>query len=209
MKIEKLPEDIELYNNGERCNMLHGPCICGAYHKKEEQLKKMGKIIPTKDIQETFMRSVYDWASRSKDPRSRIGAVIVRGEISISSGYNNFPRKVLDLEERYLDKETKYSFILHAEHNAILNAAKLGHSTDGAAMYTQGIPCRECCKAVINAGISKIICHKQWPNLTYSPAWVESIKLTEIMMEEAGIELEWFDKVLGVQGFLDGKVINV
>lgn len=166
-------------------------------------------IIPTKDIKLVFMRQVYDWAWQSKDPRTKIGAVIVNKDVAISSGYNNFPRKVLDLESRYLDKETKYSFVVHAEHNAILNAARLGHKTEGTTLYTQGVPCAQCCKAVINSGISKIICHKQWPNLIHSPAWIESFKLSEVMMNEAGIELGWIDQVLGVQGFLDGQIINV
>ncbi len=148
------------------------------------------ELIPTKDKREIFMRAVYDWATQSKDPRTKIGAVIVSGDVPISSGFNNFPRKVKDLKSRYEDRETKYKFIVHAEHNAILNAARLGHKTEGATLYTQGIPCKECMKAIINAGIKKVICHSLWPNLYYSQTWVDSVSISKIMMEEAGVKLK-------------------
>ena len=160
-------------------------------------------------FEERFMREVYLVANLSKDPRTRIGAVIVKDNDVISTGFNGFCRGVLDLEERYGDRETKYKFICHAEHNSILNAARKGISTLGSRLYTNGISCSECSKAVIQAGIKTIICHKQWPNLTYSENWVKSIELTKIMFEEAGVEIQWFDKELGIKGFLDGKEIGV
>lgn len=169
----------------------------------------MDSEISTKDKREVFMRSVYDWASLSKDVRTHIGAVLVKNEIPISAGYNNFPKKVLDLKSRYEDRNIKLNFIIHAELNSILNAAVLGHSTKGATLFSQGIPCKECMKAIINAEISTIVCHKEWPNLVYSSKWVESFKISEIMMREANIKLEWFSGKLGVKGFLDGKTIMV
>ena len=170
-------------------------------------LEQSDLIIPTKDKRRIFMRSVYDWAHQSKDPRTRIGAVLVRDDIPIGAGYNNFPRKVRDLESRYNDREFKNQVIVHAEMNAILNAASLGNATKGATLYTQGIPCCRCMSSIVNARISKIICHTQWPNLTYSEAWVKSVDYSKIMLEETGIELEWFDGELNVVGLLDGKTI--
>lgn len=169
----------------------------------------MDIIIPTKDKRIKFMRMVYDWADLSKDPRTKIGAVIVKDDIPISSGYNNFPRKVLDLSDRYENKELKYKFVSHAESNAIFNAARIGISTLGSILYTQGIPCCDCAKGVINAGINKVICHVQWPNLFYSEHWVKSTALSKLMFEEAGVEVEWLDSVLAMEGFLDGKSIKV
>ena len=62
-------------------------------------------------------------SSWSKDPSSKIGAIIVgdKGQI-ISQGYNGFPRGVIDSEDRYNQRETKYKLVVHAEMNAILNA---------------------------------------------------------------------------------------
>lgn len=165
--------------------------------------------IPSKDKRELFMRAVYENASFSKDPRTKIGAVLTLDDCFISSGFNGFPRKVRDFKSRYEHRETKYKFICHAEANAVFTAARLGRATLNTTLYTQGVPCQECCKALIQAGISKIIVHEQWPNLTYSEKWVEAVKISLQMMEEADIELEFFNKELGLQGFLDGKFINV
>lgn len=169
----------------------------------------MDVIIPTKDKRIKFMRMVYDWADLSKDPRTKIGAIIVKDDIPIGSGYNNFPRKVKDLKERYDNKEVKYQFVCHSELNSILNAARLGNSTLGTTLYTQGIPCCECAKAIINAGIIKVVCHGQWPNLFYSEHWVKSTNISKQMFEEAGVEIEWLNEELGMEGFLDGKLIKV
>lgn len=176
----------------------------------EELSKKISEIIHSpisKD--ELFMREVYLVASRSRDPRTKIGAILVKDDDVISSGFNDFPRKVDNLKYRYEDRETKYSFIVHAEHNAILNAARKGQSTLDSTLYTNGIPCCECAKACIQAGITKIICHSQWPNLTHSDKWIKSVALTDVMFKESQIKVEWFDKKLNVIGFLDGKEINV
>jgi dCMP deaminase len=155
------------------------------------------------------MRQVYLNAEYSKDPRTKIGAVLTLDDKIISTGFNGFPRKVKDLKSRYETRETKYKFICHAEANSVFCAARLGRATYGTHLYTQGIPCQECCKALIQAGVSKFIVHKQWPNLTYSEKWNDAVAISETMMFEAGIELEIFDKVLGIKGYLDGKEIDV
>jgi len=173
----------------------------------DERLNEL--ILETKDKEEFFMRTVYSVADLSKDPRTKIGAVLVKNNNIISCGYNNFPRKVLDLKARYENKEVKYKFICHAESNSILNAARAGISTDNSILFTQGCPCQECCKSLIQAGVSKIVIHKQWPNLTHSVQWVESIECSKIMIQEAEIDIKWLDKVLNIKGFLDGKEINV
>ena len=166
-------------------------------------------MIKTKCIDEFFMKTVYEVAGLSKDPKTKIGSVLVKDRDIISVGYNNFPRKVVDLEERYNNRELKQKFVVHSESNAILNAARKGSSTLNSTLYTQGIPCQECMKSIIQAGITTVFVHKQWPNLTHSQHWVESVAISEIMIEEAGVELKWLDKVLNVEGWLDGKSIKV
>lgn len=161
------------------------------------------------DWDEFFMRHVYLAATKSKDPRTRIGAILVKDKHIVSSGYNGFGRGVKDLKERYEDRETKYSYICHAEFNSVLQCAKLGISSLGATLYTPGFPCSECCKTIVQGGISTIVLHKQWPNLTYSEKWVKSFQISEQMIKEAGIEVRWLDKTLNVQSVLDGKVISI
>lgn len=191
---------------------LSGVCeqyywLCPTCAKNEGDIDD--PVIPSKNPRETFMREVYLHASDSKDPRTKIGAVLTIDDRLISTGFNGFPRKVKDYRKRYDDRETKYKFICHAEANSVSTAARLGRATLGTTLYTQGIPCQECCKALIQAGVKRFIVHKQWPNLTYSEKWNEAVAISTIMMEEAGIELEIYDKILGVKGFLDGKEIEV
>jgi len=165
--------------------------------------------IPTKSKHEFFMRTAYLSAELSKDPRTKVGAVLVKDNNIISTGYNNFPRGVADLEEHYLDREIKYSKVVHAELNAILNAARSGVSTLRSTLYTQGVPCSECAKAVIQSGCNLLVVHKQWPNLIHTEKWRKSVELSFQMLSEAGVNVEELDTPLGVAGYLDGKIITV
>lgn len=151
----------------------------------------------------------YLAAENSRDPRTRIGSVLVKGNSVVATSFNGFPIGVKDLPERYNDRETKYGFINHSEQNSILLCARNGISTLNTKLYSFGIPCEMCSKCLIQGGVSEIVCHKQWPNLTYSEKWVKSVEISKIMLDEAGIEIRWLDKVLGVEGVLDGKVIKV
>ena len=169
----------------------------------------MDILLATHDKNEFFMGTVYEVARLSKDPRTKIGAVLVKNNNIISVGYNNFPSKVLDLESRYNTKEIKYQFIVHAELNSILNAAKQGIHTNNSILFTQGIPCNECAKAIIQGGIRQVVVHYQWPNLIHSPKWVQSIETSKIMFEESKVDIVWFNLNLGIKGFLDGKFIDV
>jgi dCMP deaminase len=160
--------------------------------------------IPSWD--EFFMRHAYLAASKSKDPSTQIGAILVKNGIVVSSGYNGFPRKVLDLPERYADKPTKYAMVVHGESNAILGAARNGITTDGTVMYTQGTPCSDCAKNVIQAGVKEIVVHKQWGAMTN---WVTSQALGTKMLQEAGVVVRELDLILGIECLVSGKLIKV
>lgn len=156
-----------------------------------------------------FMHHVYLASWKSKDPRTKIGSVLVRDKMIFSTGFNGFPRGVTDSKDRYQNRDTKNKLVAHSEFNCILQAARIGVSTLGSVLYTQGIPCHNCAKAVIQAGIKKVIVHKQWPNLIHSKEWVESIDLSKLMFSEAKIDVKFLDCVLNTTGFLDGKIIKV
>ena len=95
----------------------------------------------------------------SKDPSRKIGAVAVgsKGQI-LSQGYNGFPRGILDLPERYENREVKYKHVVHAEMNVIYNATFNGVSLDGASLFVYGLPvCNECAKGIIQVGIQRVL----------------------------------------------------
>lgn len=168
--------------------------------------------IPSWD--ETFMHEAYWWARRSKDPRTKIGAVLVLpgDRDPISHGYNGFARDVNDNELDRWERPEKYEWVVHAEDNAVLNCARKGQSSKGAIMYTQGVPCSRCTDACVQGGIIEIVVHKQWQDYEKKfgwEKWIESAKRSEKKLRESGIKVRVFDGVLGMQGVLDGKVINI
>lgn len=103
-----------------------------------------------------FLNLAKHIATWSKDPSTQVGAVIIdnKGRI-VGIGYNGFPRGVDDHKERYEDKPTKHSMVVHAEVNAILNAVK---SVENCTLYVWPLyTCNECAKIIIQAGIKNII----------------------------------------------------
>ena len=82
-----------------------------------------------------YLKLAEEVSSWSKDPSSKIGAIAVgnKGQV-LAQGYNGFPRGVIDKPEYYLDRETKYKYVVHAEMNVIYNATYNGVSLDGATM---------------------------------------------------------------------------
>jgi dCMP deaminase len=79
-------------------------------------------------------------------------------------------------------------------------------------MFTQGVPCSDCAKNVIQAGIVEIVVHKQWQRYEQEfnwAKWNESSLRSEVMLKEAKVSIRVFDQILGVEGFLDGKIIQV
>jgi len=109
---------------------------------------------------EYFMSLAVMASLRSKDPNTKVGAVIEKDFKVIGTGYNGFPSGCIESEltwERDVKKginNTKYPYVVHSELNAILNTVA---DTKGASMYTTLFPCNECAKAIIQAGINEVI----------------------------------------------------
>lgn len=120
----------------------------------------------------------------SKDPSTKVGAVIVRPNNTIVSlGYNGFPRGVRDDPDRYNNREIKLKFVCHAEANAIINSREdlTGHTIFSFPLH----PCCECAKLIINSGIKKVI--------TIEPVnldrYRESFEAASMMFKEAEVEV--------------------
>lgn len=90
---------------------------------------------------------------KSKDPSTRVGCVIVGPAREIrSTGWNGLPRGVIDLPER-MERPAKYDWTIHAEANAIANAARAGIALNGCTVYVTHMPCRHCAGLLVQAGI--------------------------------------------------------
>ena len=125
----------------------------------------------------------------SKDPNTKVGAVIVgsKGQI-LSQGYNGFPRGIKDTPTRLNDRDKKLSLVVHAEMNAIFNASYNGVSLDGSVLFVHGLPiCSECAKGIIQVGIRRVVIESD--KIDARPHWAESWKITVQMFREAGVEI--------------------
>lgn len=138
-----------------------------------------------------FMRLAEEISTWSKDPSTKIGAVIVNDDRRIlATGYNGFPRGISDSAERLNNKEEKYPRIIHAELNALMNALYNGVSVKDATLYVYGLPvCSDCTKSVIQAGIKRVVI----PRLKDVPQkWADSWNdMSEPMFKEAGVVVSY------------------
>ncbi len=102
-----------------------------------------------------FILQAYLVSNRSLDAQTKCGCVLVRDKTIIGTGYNSFIRNIDDDVLPNL-RPDKYPFMIHSEHNAILNCAKNGISCNGAKAYITGPPCCSCLQYMYQAGISEI-----------------------------------------------------
>ena len=154
---------------------------------KSEGGKIMSNVITQDHIEwdEYFMGLAILSSLRSKDPSRKVGACIVDPKtntvLSLGYNYNVFPTACLDSDfprekDALLMRDIKYPYAIHAELNAILNAHK---DLQGSHLYTTLEPCKECVKAIIQAGISKIV---------YLEHYIDNIEVRDKMLSHANIE---------------------
>ncbi len=145
---------------------------------------------------QTYFRTIVGTVKlKSKDKYTQIGALIVgKNNEIVSTGYNSFPRGIDDSHSERQERPEKYYWFEHAERNAIYNAARIGVSTEGCTMYlTCGIPCADCARGIINAGITKVVCEIDPSFGAHGSIWEEHAKRSLIMFEEAGVEVEYYE----------------
>lgn len=122
----------------------------------------------------------------SKDPGTKVGAVLVYNRNILSTGYNGFPCGISDNLERYADREVKLAYTVHAEVNALLNAAKNGAKVSGATLYATFHPCVNCAASIIQGGVSRVVC----PDISSAPErWRDSFGRARDLMMEAGLKI--------------------
>jgi dCMP deaminase len=143
---------------------------------------------------EYFRTLAHTVKLKSKDVNTQIGAIIVgRDKEIVSTGYNSFPRGLQDNLKERQERPEKYYWFEHAERNAIYNAARIGVSTKGTTMYLScGVPCSDCARGIINAGIVRIFCEKGG-SASRGPKWEESAERSWEMFDEANVKVCFYD----------------
>jgi dCMP deaminase len=135
-----------------------------------------------------FLSDAIVVSRNSKDPSTKVGAIIARPDLTTASqGYNGFPRGVEDSDERLADRETKYKLVVHAEMNALITAREPLH---GYTLYSTFPPCSSCAGAIIQAGIQRVVAIRPTPE--QEERW--GFSRTRDMFSEAGVQLQEYDR---------------
>ena len=129
-------------------------------------------------------------ASWSRDPSTKVGAVLTREKRIVSMGFNGFPSGTVDDEKLYDDRERKYLRVVHAEKNAILFAKQ---DLTGCNLFATHFPCCQCAAFIIQSGISNIYVPLQ--NKAFLDRWYEHIKESLRMFDEVKVNSYVYDKV--------------
>jgi dCMP deaminase len=143
---------------------------------------------------EYFIRLADTVASRATCDRGRSGCVIVKDRQILVSGYVGSPRGMAHCDEvghllkQVIHEDGKVTQhcmrTVHAEQNAITQAARRGIGLDGSTLYCRMTPCRTCAMLIINCGIVRVVCEKKY----------HAGQETEHMFKEAGVELSFFSE---------------
>ena len=134
---------------------------------------------------------IAKWASCYQQDR-KIGCVIVKDKRIMTTGYNGAPSGIKTCVERGecmrkrlgIESGTRQElcYAVHAEQNAIVQAAKLGVNIDGATLYTTHQPCVLCAKIIVNAGIRRVVYRHGYPD-----------EFSREILREAGVLLEQYE----------------
>jgi dCMP deaminase len=129
-------------------------------------------------------------ATRSKDPHTQVGCIIAGPAHEIrSTGYNSLPRGIRDDVAERLERPTKYLWMEHAERNAIYNAARCGTTLEGCTIYIELMPCMDCARAIVQAGIREVVVSRDRMGQYSSDYYDEHIRMVEILFQEAAIKV--------------------
>ena len=163
---------------------------------KEKEKKKSTPHRPS--WEEYFMDITHLVAKRSTCLRRQVGAVLVKDKKILATGYNGAPSRLehcLDIgclrESKGIPSGERHELCrgLHAEQNAIIQAAYHGVEIRGATLYCTNHPCIICSKMLINAGIEKVV---------YEDGYADD--LAKEMLRESGINTEKFKRKRRVEG---------
>ena len=134
-----------------------------------------------------FYEDTVRVARKAKDPSRKTGAIAVRDQAVLMTGFCGFPRKVNDRIEARYAREVKNLYTVHAEANIVAMAAREGVALKGATIYSNLHPCITCANMIIQAGFVRVVCKKLGPNPIRNEIY--HFDLAREVMLEAGLEI--------------------
>lgn len=136
--------------------------------------------------QHRFMDIARMVASWSKDPSTKVGAIIVSPDRRhVFWGYNGFPRYVSDRDEWLNNREEKYPRVIHAEANALLMADR---PIEGWTLYSTLMPCSQCAGMIIQKGLKRVVIPPV-PVENYEH-WQENFHISMQLFEQASVQVK-------------------
>lgn len=166
------------------------------YSKIDDLMDKLHYVYKRPSWDEYFMELMRMVAKRSTCDRGRMGCIITKSKHVATTGYSGSPPGMPHCDEighqmkKTVHEDGKETWhcvrTMHAEQNAILQAARQGVPLQGTTLYCRVTPCRVCAMLIIGAGITRVVCEKKYH------AGLES----EQLFENAGIKLEFFDSAI-------------
>ncbi len=152
------------------------------YNPIDENNLILRKDIPTWD--QYFIGLTMYIATRSKDPKTQVGACIVNADHRVLSvGYNGMPIGIFDDDEHW---SNKHVYVSHAEENAILFCK---HDLAGSTLYVTFFPCNECAKKIIQSKIKRVV-YIKYKNSKHIPA-----DISMEMFKAAGVEVVKYEPI--------------
>lgn len=138
---------------------------------------------------EDWLCEAYIEATASNDPSTQNGAILVdyAGHV-IARSCNQFPMRVRETGARWQRPE-KYAYVEHAERNAIYQAAFVGRATHLGTLYCPWAACADCARAIIQAGIKRLVRHVDALEHGAGRNWDETIRVADAMLTEADVEI--------------------
>jgi dCMP deaminase len=131
-------------------------------------------------LDKRYLEMARIWSQNSYCIRRQVGALIVKGKMIISDGYNGTPSGFENVCED--ENNITKPYVLHAEANAITKVAKSNNSSEDSTLYVTTSPCMECSKLIIQSGIKRVVYCNRYHN-------TDGLEL----LQRAGIELVYID----------------
>lgn len=144
-----------------------------------------------------FMEMLPMVARRSKDPNTKVGAIIVGADNQIrTTGYNGLVRGIDDDREERWSRENgeKYHWCEHAERNAIYSAARNGVALLGGTIYVSLMPCVDCARAIVQVGLQRVVVDhtEHHRRCAENGQWLASFDRSLAHFKEASVELQFW-----------------
>ena len=181
-------------------------CFCdnggACRHQQNEEIVIMGEAINRLPWKDYFMGLAMMAAFRSPDPSTQVGCVLAKENKVAGTGYNGYPKGVDPFTwERSLDApfvDQKYSYVVHAEVNAVINAERA--DVVGSVAYMTLFPCNVCANIMISAGVKEVIYFDdKYHDMDFSKAARRILRAAKVPFRQYDgvIKKLWVEKIRG------------